>query len=188
GVLIDSIGNQFKQLTDAATTIASLSPTANQSAPVGAAVSPGAVGGLAYDQIIELNLAKVLGARPNSDPQRVQSLLSASFEKKEQNGNSYYVWRPRGATTLDVSTGGQLVGAQATLYGQAKDIYAAANRLLDAVFPILLDPDQGEIDAVKEDIRATLRDVTGEFGRTGGALLDRIDSLLPTLNANIDEL
>src|SRR5262249_22314833 len=77
GVLIDSIGNQFRQIGEAASTIASIIPTAAQTTPTTQGAIPGVAGGLAYDQIVDANISKVLGASSSSDPQRILGLLNS---------------------------------------------------------------------------------------------------------------
>jgi len=86
------------------------------------------------------------------------------------------------------SLGGQIAGSQATLYQEISDSQEFASRLLDAVIPVILDPDEDEISELKDRIRATLSDIVAEFGRPGGAVLDRVDVLIGTVSADLNEL
>lgn len=182
----NTFANQFKQLVDAK--IACCAPTATQSSSTSLPALTGATGGLAFDQVVDLGLARILGARLSNDPKIIADQLASSFENQKRNGKDYYVLRTRGTTPLDNSQGGQITGRQATAYQQAKDIEQSARRLLDAVETLLLDPDEEEIDSLKENIRSNLADLVAEFGRAGGALTQRGDVLIGNLQQDIADL
>jgi hypothetical protein len=184
GPLIGGITGQIQQIGQSTETIAAIIPTAMQ-APA-ALPSPGA-GLVSYDQLVEASLTRVLGARTNGDASKIISLLNASFTSREQDGQTYYSWQPRGVTSVSSSMG-QLVGGQVTLYQQAQDIQSQAARLLDAVEPIILDADDEDIDAFKSDIATSLAAIVSETGRPGGAVTPRVQVLLQTLQGDLDTL
>src|SRR5260370_20560685 len=144
-------------------------------------------GNLPYDQVVEASLTRVLGARPNGDAVKILNLLNNSFTSKEQNGQTYYSWQPRGVTAVSSSMG-QLVGGQVTIYQQAQDIQTQAARLLDAVEPIILDADADDIAAFKQDIAASVATIVSEAGRPGGAINARVNVLLQTLQGDLTTL
>lgn len=185
GVLIENITNQFQQLIDAKT--ACCTPHATQP-PSTAMTVRGPGGAVAFDQVVDSSLASILGTRIGTNPARIVAQLTSAFEKKQCNGKDYYEWRPRGTTSLDSPQGVQISGTQATFYQQATDIQDRTNRLLDVVEPTFLDPDEEEIDTLKEDIRASLTSIVGEFGRPGGALQQRVDVLIINLNRDTADL
>jgi hypothetical protein len=179
--------DQIERLIQAVNEIADLIPTSAESgADLSAPTS--AVGGLPLDQFVDANIGQILGATPNNDPQRIVALLTGAFAKQPGAGAGDYQWRQRGSVPLDGSDGGQVAGEQATIFQELKDREDAANRLLDTVVPVVLGPDQDEIDDVKDRIRTTLSGISAESGRPGGAVLDRIDVLLQTLDSDLQEL
>jgi hypothetical protein len=184
GPLIGGITGQIQQIGQSAETIAAIIPTAMQ-APA-ALPSPGA-GLVSYDQLVEASLTRVLGARANGDASKIIGLLNASFTSREQDGQTYYSWQPRGVTSVSSSMG-QLVGGQVTLYQQVQDIQSQVARLLDAVEPIILDADDEDIDAFKSDIATSLAAIVSETGRPGGAVTPRVKVLLQTLQGDLDTL
>lgn len=187
GVLVDSISSQFQQIGQSTATIASIIPTAMQSAP--AYQDPLTIngGGVAFGQIVEASLTRVLGARPTNDPVKILNLLNNSFPAQNVNGETRYTWQARGVMPADTATG-PIIGAQVTLYQQAQDIQTQVLRLLDAIEPIILDPDTNDIDAFKQDIVSTLASVVGETGRPGGAVPQRVDVLMSILSDDVDAL
>jgi hypothetical protein len=188
GPLIGLLTGQIQQLAQSVATIASITPTTMQASPSyqGAIPSSGS-GNLPYDQVVEASLTRVLGARPNGDAVKILNLLNNSFTSKEQNGQTYYSWQPRGVTAVSSSMG-QLVGGQVTIYQQAQDIQTQAARLLDAVEPIILDADADDIAAFKQDIAASVATIVSEAGRPGGAINARVNVLLQTLQGDLTTL
>jgi hypothetical protein len=141
-----------------------------------------------YDQIVDAGIARILGSRPSADPVVIINQLTAGFEKQTRNGIDYYIPRPRGTTALDSPLGGQVIGGQATIYQYVKNIQESANRLLDAVEPLLLEPDEEEIQILKEEIKVSLTNIVAEFGRVGGALIPRVEVLWETIRRDISDL
>lgn len=179
--------DQIDRLIQAVNEIADLIPTSAESS-ADVSVQPSAVGGLPLDQFVDANIGQILGATPNKDPQRIVALLTGAFARQAGNGSGDYQWRQRGSVPLDGSDGGQVAGEQATIFQELKDREEAANRLLDTVVPVILGPDEDEINEVKDRIRTTLSGITAESSRPGGAVLDRIDVLLQTLDSDLQEL
>jgi predicted DNA-binding protein YlxM (UPF0122 family) len=178
----------INRLVEAIDSIGDLIPTSAEAAPIQFPSQPGVPGALPLDQVVDASMGRILGARPGSDPQRVLDLLTGAFEKKQQGEATYYTWRQRGAAPVDGSVNGQIAGAQATLYQEVIEIQTSASRLLDAVEPIILDPDDEEITETKDRIRLSLSEIASEFGRAGGAVLDRIATLKDTVDADLAEL
>ena len=179
--------DQIERLIQAVNEIADLIPTSAESS-ADFSGPPSAVGGLPLDQFVDANIGQILGATPNKNPQRIVALLTGAFAKQPGGAMGDYQWRQRGSVPLDGSDGGQVAGEQATIFQELKDREEAANRLLDTVVPVVLGPDEDEINDVKDRIRTTLSGIAAESGRPGGAVLDRIDVLLQTLDSDLQEL
>jgi hypothetical protein len=185
GALVGAITGQFQQLSSSAATIASIIPTAMQGSYQSSASSIGGV--VAYDQVVEASLTRVLGARASSDPVKILNMLNSAFKPAQQNGQTYYSWQPRGVTDVTTSMG-QLVGAQVTIYQEVQDIQTQVTRLLDAVEPVILDADQDDIDFQKREIGGSLALVVSEAGRPGGAVTPRLQVLLQTIQTDLTTL
>lgn len=186
--MLNGTEDQIERLIQAVNEIADLIPTSAESSAE-LSGQTGAVGGLPLDQLVDVNIGQILGANPSKDPQRIVALLTGAFTKQPRGAAmGDYQWRQRGSVPVDGSDGGQVAGEQATLFQELKDREEAANRLLDATVPVVLGPDEDEINEVKERIRTTISGIVAESGRPGGAVLDRIDVLLQTLGSDLQEL
>ena len=179
--------DQIERLIQAVNEIADLIPTSAESS-ADLSGPPSAVGGLPLDQFVDANIGQILGAAPNKDPRRIVALLTGAFARQPGNGMGDYQWRQRGSVPVDGSDRGQVAGEQATIFQELKDREDAANRLLDAVVPVVLGPDDDEINDLKDRIRTAVSGIIAESGRPGGAVLDRIDVLLQTLDSDLQEL
>ena len=187
GILIDSITGQLRQLGQAASTLATVGVPITQ--PQSSALAMAAPGrGMAYNQVVNAGVAQVLGSSSFQTPTQVIALLNNAFVEKKEGGRTYYSWRPRGVIPSGSPLGGQVVGAQATLYQQAQDIQDAAKRLLDGVEPVIQDPDLDDIAAFQDDIRNTLDTIVWEIGRNGGAVPQRVEMLMISLQQDIKTL
>jgi len=183
--MLNGTEDQIERLIQAVNEIADLIPTSAESS----ADLTGTAGRLPLDQFVDANIGRILGANPNKDPQRIVALLTGAFAR--QPGGSVmgdYQWRQRGSVPIESADGGQISGEQATLYQELKDREDAANRLLDAVVPVILGPDEDEINDVKDRIRTTFSGIVAESSRPGGAVLDKIDVLRDTLDSDLQEL
>jgi len=188
GPLIGAITGQIQQIGQSAATIASIIPTAMQASPGYQGPSPAhGAGLLQYDQVVEASLTRILGARVNGDATKILNLLSSSFASSDQGGQASYTWRPRGVTTVSSSMG-QLVGGQVTLYQQVQDIQTQVTRLLDSLEPIVLDADDEDIAAFKQDVAVSLAAIVSETGRPGGAVTARVTVLRQTLQGDLTTL
>jgi IPT/TIG domain-containing protein len=185
--MVNGNDNQIERLIQAVNDIADLIPTSAESSADGSG-KPGAVGGLPLDQLVDANIGHILGANPSKDPQRIVNLLTGAFAKPAGGATSDYQWRQRGSVPAEASNGVQVSGQQAAIYQELKDREDAADRLLDAVVPVILDPDEDEINEVKDRIRTTLSGIVSESGRPAGAVLDRIDVLFETLDSDLQQL
>ena len=185
--MVNGTEDQIERLIQAVNEIADLIPTSAESS-ADLTGQPGAVGGLQLDQLVDANIGQILGANPSKDPQRIVALLTGAFEKQPGGTMNDYQWRQRGSVPVEGSDGGQVAGEQATVYQELKEREEAADRLLDAVVPVILGPDEDEIVELKDRIRTTLSGIVAEAGRPGGAVLDRIDVQLQTLDSDFQEL
>jgi hypothetical protein len=183
--LIDAVLQQVGGIRQAAATLATIGPPGPQAAPL-ALTAP--AGGTAYNQVVNAGVAQVLGSSSIQTPAQVMTLLNNAFAAKTDGARTYYVWRPRGVVTGGSPADGQVLGAQATLYQEARDIQDAAERLLDSVEPTILDPDLEDIAAFQDNIRNTLETIVSEIGRTGGAVTQRVDALMTTLQDDVTTL
>lgn len=183
--MVNGTEDQIERLIQAVNEIADLIPTSAESS----ADLTGTAGRLPLDQLVDANIGRILGANPNKDPQRIVALLTGAFAKQPGGGSmGDYQWRQRGSVPIESSDGGQIAGEQATLYQELKDREDAANRLLDAVVPVILGPDEDEINDLKDRIRTTFSGIVAESGRPGGAVLDKFDVLRDTLDSDLQEL
>lgn len=183
GFLIGAIASQIQQLIHAKP--GCCAPQAVQPVLTALPVS-GATGSLQFGNLVNQSLTDILGSSISTNPTRIVEQLTAAFQQEQVNGKTSYTWQRRGAAAPDSPQAAQ--GTQATFSRQAKDIQDTINSLLDAVQPTFLDPDEEEIDPLKEDIRALLGNIVTEFGRGGGALQPRVNVLIANLKRDIDGL
>jgi len=183
GFLLDTLANTFQQVIGPKNSCCA--PQAAQ--PVFTALpASGATGSLQFGDLVNSSLTNILGSSISNNPTRIVEQLTAAFQQEQVNGKTSYTWRPRGAVAPDSPQAAQ--GTQATFSRQAKDIQDRIDSLLDAVEATFLDPDEEEIDPLKEDIRGLLGNIVTEFGRGGGALQPRVDVLITNLKRDITDL
>jgi hypothetical protein len=84
--------------------------------------------------------------------------------------------------------GGQISGAQASLYRRAKAALDDALPLLDGLKPIDPDADAERTDAVRSIVRTEFIELVNEFGREGGPRVQRVDLLFAQLPEHIADL
>lgn len=179
-------GVQLDKISDAAETIALTSG-------IGAsgAVPGGYQTGLDLDQIADDSIARVLGGAvdPGSMPvDQWLDRLSKVFPETTSNGVTTFTYRPIGAQPSISPTGAYVSGAQSTIYQQAQALAQSINTLLDAMEPVITDPDLADIQALTATFRSTVADIVEEFGREGGAVMQRVTVLTETVDLTFDQL
>jgi hypothetical protein len=179
-------GVPLDKISDAAETIALAS---------GIGVSGGAPTGyqtgLDLDQIADDSIARVLGGPvdPGSMPvDQWLDRLGKVFPETTNDGVTTFTYRPIGAQPSISPTGAYVSGAQSTIYQQAQALANSINTLLDAMEPVITDPDTADIQALTATFRSTVADIVEEFGREGGAVMQRVTVLTETVGLTFDQL
>ncbi len=157
-------GIPLDKISDAAETIALTSGIG----PSGA-VAAGYQTGLDLSQIADQSIARLLGG-PVA-PTQLLERLSAVFPETTTNGVTTFTYRPMGAQPSIGSTGASVSGAQSTIYRQARVLGNSISDLLDAMVPVITDPDIADIQATIATFRSTVDAIVQEFGREGGAIM-----------------
>lgn len=174
-------GIPLDKISDAAETIALTSGIG----PSGA-VPAGYQTGLDLSQIADQSIARLLGG-PVA-PGQLLERLSAVFPETTTNGVTTFTYRPIGAQPSIGSTGASVSGAQSTIYRQARVLGESISGLLDAMVPVITDPDIADIQATIATFRSTVDAIVQEFGREGGALMQLVSVKTTTLHITLREL
>ena len=120
--------------------------------------------------------------------QKLKATLKKSVVKSSRYGSTVYDLQRGGAVPTGSVSSSQIRGSQATFYKQAVQIRDLVSGLLDKLVCQLNVCDDETIDFFKEDIRANVNDIVAEVGREGGALQQRVDTLLTTMREDLREL
>jgi len=132
-------------------------------------------------QTVKAALSDVLGWRPRGDdPKGFMGALTNSFNLKDVEGHVEWSWTPRSyAVQTDLSGG--ITGAQASIYGRARQAVDASLPLLDGLYALDVESDPQDAAALRAMIRSQLQDLVGELGVVGGPRVARVDQLLASL-------
>lgn len=183
-------------LIDLVSDIAAYMPTAGDTSGPIVRSRPSSNGGSSpsmLGEIIDRELMAVLGGRvkTNADAEPdaksfVASLVRA-FPVEEVDGQTIYKHVPR-AYAVHTELGGQISGAQASLYRRAKAALDDALPLLDGLTPLAPGADAERVDAVRSIVRTEFIELVNEFGREGGPRVQRVDLLFGQLPRHIADL
>jgi uncharacterized protein YutE (UPF0331/DUF86 family) len=168
--------NPLREISDATETIALSSGIG-----ISGAMPAGYETGLDLSQIAEQSIARVLGGPVAPEPMQILKRLSAVFPETTSNGVTTFTYQPIGAQPSIGATGAYVSGAQSTIYRQAQTLAKSINTLLDTMEPVITDPDIADIQALTATFRSTVADIVEEFGREGGAVIQRVHVLTSTL-------
>jgi hypothetical protein len=185
--------NGQEQLTDVISDIAAYMPTSQEvGGPVARSYGTNGAGG-DLQQIVDTQLAAVLGGRVKLDatskPDAASFVenLTRAFPATEVDGTPQYRHVPR-MYAVQTELGGAITGAQASLYRRAKVALDDALPLLDGLSPLDPAADSEETAAVRAIVRTEFIELVNEFGREGGPRVQRVDELFRTLGEHIVEL
>jgi len=119
----------------------------------------------------------VLGWRPKGDdPRGFVGALTQSFALKEVEGHTEWTWTPR-TYAVQTDLAGGITGAQASLYTRAKDALDQALPLLDGLYPLRVDADPQDMEALRATVHSQMTEIVNELGISGGPRVSRIDQL-----------
>lgn len=148
----------------------------------------GPTGGVDLGRVADDSIARLLGGAAADKPEQLRARLRAVFPEQVKDGKTTYSYRATGAQPIDGPSGALVSGAQGAFYAQARAIQGSIDALLDQLVPVVTDPDQPEIDSLVATYRELTRNVVDEFGREGGAVLNRIQLASNRLDATRKEL
>lgn len=161
----------FKRVASGVETIALAAPTGLPTAGAGSGVT----GGPDLARIADDSISRLLGGAAGGKPEQFLARLKAVFPAQVKDGKTTYTYRATGSQPLDGPTGALVAGAQGAFYAQARALNGSINALLDQLVPVVTDPDQEEIDSLIASFKELTAGVVDEFGREGGAVVNRID-------------
>lgn len=168
--------------------IASYMPTTHEESGPALRRTGGASGGGNLQQLVDGALTAVLGRRlKTDDPKLFRASLKRAFTLEQQHGRPTYVWTPR-SYAVQTELGGELTGAQASLYHRAKIALDDALPLLRGLEPLIPSPDREETEAVRGIIRTQMSELVEELGAEGGPRVQRVDSLFQMLAGHFERM
>jgi hypothetical protein len=143
--------------------------------------SPGGVGIQSIQRTVDVAMRQTLGRLPKyTDATAFTAALTASFAISETQGHSVVEWRPR-SYIGQRELGGQVTGAQASVYARAAEASGAVMPLLTGLVALRPDADPEEMDAARSVVAAEFTAVVAELGTEGGPRSLRVDRLFATL-------
>jgi hypothetical protein len=168
--------------------IASYMPTTHEESGPAPRRTGSASGGGNLQQLVDGALTAVLGRRlKTDDPKFFRASLKRAFTLEQQHGRPTYVWTPR-SYAVQTELGGELTGAQASLYHRAKIALDDALPLLRGLEPLIPSPDREETEAVRGIIRTQMSELVEELGAEGGPRVQRVDSLFHMLAGHFERM
>jgi len=125
-------------------------------------------------------IRQVMGERlETSDVRRLSSALNEAVALKEVEGHIESTWTPPGySVQADL---GEITGAQASIYAQARAALAQALPLLNGLEPLGSRNDADEVEALRAIVRTELVQLVNELGVEGGPRVGRVDLLFDIL-------
>jgi hypothetical protein len=139
-------------------------------------VAAAAPAGQGLGQVAARAVTDVLGWKVNtSDPRGFIGALTQSFTLTEVEGHVDATWNPR-TYAVQTDFGGQISGAQASLYTRAKDALDQSLPLLDGLYPLDPDADPEYVKALREMARSQMNEIVKELGAAGGPSVLRVNT------------
>ena len=133
------------------------------------------------NQIAQETIRQALGWRYRSDDVRgFSAAINRAFSLTEnEDGLVEWAWKPQTyAIQADL---GEITGAQASIFEQAKVAINFILPLLDGLQSLRADSDEDDIEAVTGIIRLKLNAILTELGRVGGPRVQRVDLVFEEL-------
>lgn len=102
-----------------------------------------------------------------------EAALGKAFRFREVEGHTEWDWVPQGYTVqADL---GEITGAQASIYRQAKVMLEQTIPVLDKLEPLREAADEEDVEAMRSIIRNELNDLVSELGVPGGPRVQKVD-------------
>ncbi len=102
-----------------------------------------------------------------------QAALSKAFTGAVVEGRTEYTWTPQSySVQADL---GEITGAQASIYKQAKTLIDQVLPLLDKLQPLRPDSDPENIESLRSILRSEINELLSEFGRSEGPRVPKVD-------------
>src|SRR5438445_2896622 len=121
----------------------------------------GSTGGLG--QIVNKAVGEVLGWKLKAgDTKGFLGALNQSFTLTEVEGHVESKWAPR-TYAIQTDLAGGITGAQASIYARAQEAINQARPLLDGLYPLDIDSDPEDREALKAIIRSQLAELVAEL-------------------------
>lgn len=183
-------GHTGGSLLDAVTDIAAYMPTAQQTFGPGGGVGGGGAGQSPTParRFVDAALTEVLGRRlKTDDPTAIRATLERAFSAVRVDGRTRYTWTPR-SYAVQTELGGEVTGAQASIYHRAKLAIEDALPLLEGLTALKPDADAQEVEAVRSIIQTELNELVAELGVEGGPRIQRVDDLFDLLDDQLKRL
>ena len=137
-------------------------------------------------QIVDNALTDVLGHRiRTNDHKAFLASLTRSFTPEEGQGRTSFKWTPR-TYAVQTELGGELTGAQASLYHRTKVTVDDILPLLDGLTPLAASPDEQEVEAARSIVRTELLELVNELGIESGPRVQRVDNIFELLRIQLD--
>jgi hypothetical protein len=102
-----------------------------------------------------------------------EAALGKAFRFREVEGHTEWDWLPQ-SFTMQADLG-EITGAQASIYRQAKVMLEQTIPILDRIAPLREAADEEDIDSIRSIIRNELNDLVSELGSPGGPRVQKID-------------
>ena len=132
-------------------------------------------------QIAAKAVADVLGWKLKAgDNKGFLGALTQSFSLTDIEGHVEAKWTPRTyAVQTDLSGG--ISGAQASIYARAQEAVDQFLPLLDGLYPLDVEADAPDVEALKAIIRTQVNELVGELGLAGGPRVTRVNQIFSLL-------
>ena len=127
-------------------------------------------------------LGRALGRRLNTtDTRSIRASVDRAFtETINEDGSQVFEWTPR-SYAAQTELGGEITGAQASLYRRAKLALDDILSIIDRLEPLRNDPDPEEVEAIRTIVRQEIAELVDEFGTEGGSRENRVNLLFENL-------
>ncbi len=137
-------------------------------------------GGQSLDATAQNTIRQALGWRYRVDDTKgFVSALTKAFVLRDVEGHTEWNYQPQSySVQADM---GEITGAQASIYARAKNALDQTLPLLNGLTPLVPDPDDDDIEAMRSIVREELTQLVGEFGQVAGPRVQRVDSIFKLL-------
>lgn len=160
------------------------------SGPSGAMIAPAGAPAAGFDATVAAALRDVLGWNPRpNDAKGFVGALNQSFDLKDVEGHVEATWKPRSYAVASDLSGG-ISGAQASLYSRALWAIQQAQPLLAGLYPLSVDADPQDVEALRSSASVQLDKLVEAFGAPGGPVFAIVELRFEALigHARIDRV